>query len=164
MPTSSEEIKVIEQNARFEGLRDLLEDDANEEAPTQAEFSNVTDNHPAFKQLYLDLRVAQTNYKSRFVPSIVTEEQFNEAASAYKYNDVWLGAVKEDFKRVNRMVINFLDSRTTDVSNNEEQKFSNAVSSQVNRLVNKIKLESEQATSSLDEAIKRLYSVTSIKT
>ena len=148
--TSSEEIKVIEQNARFEGLRDLLEDDANEGAPTQAEFSNVTDNHPAFKQLYLDIRVVQTNYKSKFVPGTVTEEEFNDGASIYKYNDVWLGAVKEDFKRVNRLVINFLDSRTTNVHNDEEQKFHSANTSQVSRLVSKIKLESDQATSSLD--------------
>ena len=148
--TSSEEIKVIEQNARFEGLRDLLEDDATDDAPTQAEFSNVTDNHPAFKQLYLDLRVVQTNYKSNFVPGTLTEEEFNDGASTYKYNDVWLGAVKEDFKRVNRLVINFLDSRTTNVHNDEEQKFHSANTSQVSRLVSKIKLESDQATSSLN--------------
>ena len=121
-----------------------------------------TDNHPVFKQLYLDLRVAQTNYKSKFVPGTVTEEDFNGEVSTYKYNDVWLGTVKEDFKRVNKLVINFLDSRTRSHSNSEEQKLSNTVTThQVTKLVNKIKLESDQLTSSLDEAFKRLFSVAS---
>ena len=41
MPTSSEEISLIEHVARFEGLKELLEDDVDEQNPTQAEFSNV---------------------------------------------------------------------------------------------------------------------------
>ena len=90
--------------------------------PRMHQFSNVTDNHPAFKQLYLVLRVTQNNYKSKFVPGTVTEKEFNDGASTHKYNDVWLGAVKKDFKRVNKLVMNFLDSRTLNVPNGEEQK------------------------------------------
>ena len=59
MPISSEENNVIECFARFEGLKELLEEDIEEENPSPAEFKNVSNNHPAFKELYLQLRVAQ---------------------------------------------------------------------------------------------------------
>ena len=52
MPTSSEEIALIEQIAKLAGLRELLEDDIAEPNPTQANFTNVEANHPPFKQLF----------------------------------------------------------------------------------------------------------------
>ena len=162
---SSEELKVIEQYARFEALKELLEDDIGESSPSQAEFTNVSDNHPAFKQLYLELRVAQANYKSRFVPGTITKEDFNEDASTYKFNDVWLVSVKEDFKKVNKAVVNFLDTKTATKSvshSEEEKKFDKNVAEEVTKLVGKIKLESEQVTASIDEVYKRLQSVTDI--
>ena len=84
MVVSSEENNLIESYARFEGLRELLEEDVAEVSPSDAEYSNVSSNHPAFKELYLQVRVVQKKYKGRFVPSVVTEEVFNEEASPYK--------------------------------------------------------------------------------
>ena len=52
MPTSSEEIALIEQIAKLDGLRELLEDDIADPIPTQANFTNVEANHPPFKQLF----------------------------------------------------------------------------------------------------------------
>ena len=81
MVVSSEENNLIESYARFEGLRELLEEDVAEVSPSDAEYSNVSSNHPAFKELYLQVRVVQKKYKGRFVPSVVTEEVFNDEAS-----------------------------------------------------------------------------------
>ena len=74
---SSEENSVIEHYARFEGVKELLEEDIAEEDPSQAEYSNVSSNHPPFKELYLQVRVVQQKYKAKFVPNTVTEEAFN---------------------------------------------------------------------------------------
>ena len=90
MPTSSEEIALIEQIAKLDGLRELLEDDIAEANPTQANYSNVEANHPPFKQLYLDVRVAFRRFKNKYVPSAVTEEQFNAPDSSYSFNDAWM--------------------------------------------------------------------------
>ena len=48
MPTSAEEIKVLESYAKFEALQELIEDDFDEENPSQAEYSNISENHLAF--------------------------------------------------------------------------------------------------------------------
>ena len=100
MPISAEENNVIECFAKFEGLKELLEEDILEEQPSSAEFKNVASNHPAFKELYLQLRVVQRKYKTRFVPNTVTETLFNAPESQYKYNDNWLNEVKSDFKKL----------------------------------------------------------------
>ena len=76
MVVSVEENNLIEQIAKFEGLKELLEDDLNEEEFSLPTYSNISANHPAFKQLYLDLLVAYKKYKNRFVPSSVTEDDF----------------------------------------------------------------------------------------
>ena len=101
MPTSSEELQVLETYAKFEALKELLEDDVSEENPSKTEFKNVTLNHPPFKDLYLEVCVAQQKYKCRFVPSQCAEADFNSTGSSFKYNDVWLAEKKQIFKRVN---------------------------------------------------------------
>ena len=102
MPVSSEENNVIECFARFEGLKELLEEDISEDQPSAAEYKNVSSNHPPFKELYLQLRVAQKKYKAKFVPNATSESEFNKADSSYKFNDTWLEKVKCDFKKVNK--------------------------------------------------------------
>ena len=162
MVVSSEENNLIESFARFKGLRELLEEDVAEVSPSDAEYSNVSSNHPAFKELYLQVRVVQEKYKGRFVPSVVTEEVFNEEASPYKYNDLWLEGVKTDFKRVNKAVVTFLDSRTSTESTNQEQKFNAIASEEVTKLVTKITQESGQVTKTVDDTFVKLQSVTEI--
>ena len=43
--------------------------------------SNVAANHCPFKQIYMDLRVAQEKYKMRYVPATLSEESFNASNS-----------------------------------------------------------------------------------
>ena len=82
MPGSSEENSVIEHYARFEGVKELLEEDIAEDEPTQAEYSNVSSNHPAFKELYLQVRVFQQKYKPKYMPNTLTLEAFNDATQS----------------------------------------------------------------------------------
>ena len=42
MPTSTEEINVVKSFAKFEALKELLEDDNGESNPSQYEYKNVT--------------------------------------------------------------------------------------------------------------------------
>ena len=86
MVVSSEENALIEQSAKLEALRELLEDDLSQGSPSQATIINIQDNHPAFKQLYLDTRVAFNKYKARFVPKLVTEEEFNSTIPQENFN------------------------------------------------------------------------------
>ena len=156
---SSEENNLIEQHAKFEGLQELLEDDTSAPSPSQAKFSNVAANHPAFKQLYLDLRVAYKKYKKRFVPSSLTEADFN---SSHTYNDPWFENIKQEFQRVNEAVVTFLDSRNASHSQQEEQKVCFASKAELDRIISKVRLESSQLSASLDETYKRLQSLTAI--
>ena len=55
----AEKNSVFECFVKFEALKELIEDDINEESPSKTEFLNVTNNHPAFKDLYLEVRVTQ---------------------------------------------------------------------------------------------------------
>ena len=59
MPTSTEEIKVLETFAKFEALQELLEEAISEETPSKTEFKNVSANYPVFEDLYLEIRVTQ---------------------------------------------------------------------------------------------------------
>ena len=54
MVVSSEENALIEQSAKLEALRELLEDDLSQGSDSQATIINIQDNHSAFKKLYLD--------------------------------------------------------------------------------------------------------------
>ena len=166
MPVSTEENSVIESFARFEGVKELLEEDIAEDQPSAAEISNVASNHPAFKELYLQLRVAQKKYKTKFVPKVVTEDAFNASDSTFVYNDIWLDQCKSDFKKVNRQVVIFLESKNSKNENENEnvpeQKFQDTSTSKVTMMLKKINLEQSQVTSSLDESFKRLHSLTEL--
>ena len=167
MVVSSEENKLIEQLAKFEGLKELLEDDIEEDTPHQSVFTNVADNHPPFKELYLELRVAHQRYKNRFVPATVSETDFNATGSPCRYNDPWFLSVKKEFQRVNRAVVAFLESKSNSngaaASNSgEEQKIVVAAKAEVERVISKVRLESKQVTQSIDETFKKLHSHTSI--
>ena len=86
MVTSSEENHMLEQVAKFEALKELLEDDLGvlDAELDNAIISNVAENQAPFKQIYLDLRVVQKKYKARYVPAIVTEKRQKVHISAIK--------------------------------------------------------------------------------
>ena len=73
MASSAEENLMIEQNAKFEGLKELIEDDMEDTDIDDAGFDSIAANLPELKQHYLSLRVAQAKYKSRIVPSEVSD-------------------------------------------------------------------------------------------
>ena len=157
--TSSEENQLTEQFAKFEALQEMLEDDVECDSPTGIEYSNAAQHHPLYKQNYLDMRVAFKKYKARYVPSVVSEADFNASGSAYSYNDPWLETIKKNFYAFNKKVLKFLESVPSDETG-EEEKFSLAANKvEVDRLISKIKLESKQATASIDETFKKLQSI-----
>ena len=162
MPRSSEEIALIEQIAKLDGLRELLEDDIAEDDPSN--FVNVQDNHPPFKQLYLDARVAFRKYKDKYVPASVTEEQFNAPDSVHTFNDTWMLGIKKTFQAVNKSVVTFLHTTATAASNPEpqEEKLKVAGKAEYDRLVTKIHSECKQLTGALDDCYTLLQSVTHI--
>ena len=162
MPTSSEEIALIEQIAKLDGLRELLEDDIAEANPTQANYSNVEANHPPFKQLYLDVRVAFRRYKNKYMPSAVTEEQFNAPDSSYSFNDAWMLETKQTFQRVNNSIVTFLIPTPSSNSDSQEEKLSVIAKFEFDRIATKVKSDSKQLTSALDESFKTLQSVPNI--
>ena len=162
MVVSSEERTVLEQVAKFNGLKELLEDDMEETDPDESIFTNVAENHPPFKQLYLDLVVAYTKYKSRFVPGTVSEVEFNLADSSYTYKDSWMSDMKKEFRRINKSAVDFLRKGSEIVSNDTEEKVNLAAVEECDKVITKVNLESGQVTLSLDETYKNLQSVSEI--
>ena len=167
MVVSSEENHLIEQLAKFEGLKELIQDDLSEEDPTSATFTNVASNHPPFKQLYLDLCVAYKRFKLRFVPSSISEEEFNAATSPFTYNDNWAKNMKKEFQKVNIKVVTFLESKSVgnvdiDASDHKEQKCADVHKEEHVRLTSKIRTEMTQLTGSVDETYRKLRGMTEL--
>ena len=162
MPSHVEEISVLECYAKFEAMKELLEDDINEEIPSQSEFQNVSENYSAFKDFYLDVIVSQQKYKVVYVPGQITEAEFNSPDSLYKYNDNWRINVKQIFKSVNKAVVTFLHNWDPLVDSAKVQKNNTAVVQEISRLLDKIKLECKHVTATLDSTFKKLNSLTEI--
>ena len=71
--TSSLENAVLEEYAKFEGYKELLEDDLEEQEPDQDVFNNARENQKEFKKQYLCVKVAQSKYKAKLVPAKIME-------------------------------------------------------------------------------------------
>ena len=164
MPTSAEELALITQEAKYDAIKELLEIDIEEESPSQSKYSNTASKLAKLEEYYLDLKVAYKKYKRKFVPNVVTEENFNHSDSTYLYNDPWVKSITRDYVKANDEVVSYLDSHNTSASQNveDEAKFSLASKAEMEKLVTKIKLESSQVTESLDETYKRLHSLDNI--
>ena len=78
---------VIEEYAKFEGFKELLEDELLDPDPEKDVFVNVKENEAELKKQYLSIKVAQTKYKAKLVPATISEDGFNAPDSSYKYND-----------------------------------------------------------------------------
>ena len=166
MPTSSEEIALIEQEAKFNAFKELLEIDIEEESASQTKYSIVASRLPKFEEHYLILKVAYKKYKRRIVPSVASEADFNHTASTYEYNDPWIKSITRDFVKLNDAVVTYLDTKPPSVPSDPgaEEKCNLASRAQVEKIISKIRLESSQVTESLDETYKRLGSLTQINT
>ena len=162
--TTMEENVLIEQVAKLEALQELLEDDTGQESPTIVEVNNVASNHPAFKEVYLNLRVAYKKFKMKFVPSSVSEEQFNSSDSPYKYNDVWISKLKKDFQKVNGDVVAFLakTSSASSARQDEDTKENSANKEEIKEIILRFKSGSSHLTQAIDEIFKKLQSLTEI--
>ena len=77
MPTSAEELALIEKEAKYEAIKEVLDIDLEEESPSQAKYINVAAKLPKLEEHYLNLKVAFKKYRRKIVPSVATEENFN---------------------------------------------------------------------------------------
>ena len=161
MAPSAEENLMIEQNAKFEGLKELIEDDMEDTDIDDAGFDNIATNLPELKQQYLSLRVAQAKYKSRFVPSAVSDTVFNASESPYKYNDPYLDSIKKDYQRVNKTAVAFL-KRGNPSDNANEQKVTVTDTDEIERILAKVRLEASQVKNSLDDTFNKLQNIVTI--
>ena len=93
---------VLELYAKFEGYKELLVDDMEEAEPDSDVFNNVKENQIELRKLYIEIKVAQTKYKSKLVPSNLSESAFNDETSLYKYNDSWMLVVKKEYQKINK--------------------------------------------------------------
>ena len=157
----AEENLMIEQNAKFEGLKELIEDDMEDTDIDEAGFDNIATNLPELKQQYLSLRVAQAKYKSRFVPSAVSDTVFNASESPYKYNDPYLDSIKKDYQRVNKTAVAFL-KRGNPSDNANEQKVTVTDTDEIERILAKVRLEASQVKNSLDDTFNKLQNIVTI--
>ena len=57
--SASLENAIIEQLAKFEGYKELLEDDLEESEPDKDLFANIRENLSEMKKQYLEVKVAQ---------------------------------------------------------------------------------------------------------
>ena len=109
--SASLENAVLEEFAKFEGFKELLEDDMEDPDPDCDVINSIKENQKELKKQYLSIKVAQTKYKAKLVPSAIQEAAFNEENSVYKYNDTWLIEVKKEYQKVHKAASAFLRNK-----------------------------------------------------
>ena len=168
MPTSAEELALVEQEARYDAIKELLEIDLKEESPSQAKYNSVTSRFAKLEEHYLNLKVAFKKYRKRIVPSQASEENFNDDTQdgEYLYNDTWIKSITTNYVKATNDISTYLEEKDPTASQNtsEEAKVSVAAKADLEKLTTKIKLELEQVTQSVDDTYKKLEGVTSINT
>ena len=112
--SASLENAVLEEFAKFDGYKELLEDDLKDPEPDCDVIKSVKENEAELKKQYLNVKVAQTKYKANIVPAADLEAAFNDENSVYRYNDVWLATEKNDYQRIHKAVSAFLRKVKTD--------------------------------------------------
>ena len=131
---------ILEEYAKFEGYKELLEDDLEEQEPDLDILNNAKENQTELKKQYLNIKVAQSKYKAKLVPASVTETVFNAADSHYKYNDTWLSSVKKDYQKVHKAVSAFLRREKGADEQKSESKLVVSSADEVSKLTNKMSL------------------------
>jgi hypothetical protein len=142
MAPTSQEIAVVEEAANFEGYKELIEDDLEDTAPDSDVFESVRANQTELKQQYMNLKVAQAKYKSKFVPAAVTEADFNDKDSPYKYSDLWLESMKKEYQTVNKAASAFLKREHDGDNAAVEEKVQVAATGEIQKVIAKISMES----------------------
>ena len=160
--SASLENAIIEQYAKFEGYKELLEDDLEEAEPDQDLFANIRENLSEIKKQYLEVKVAQAKYKSKIVPVTCSENAFNDTNSAYKYNDLWVVAIKKEYQRVQKAASSFLKKEKSIEEAHSEPKVVVCAADEVTNLSRKIKLEIQQAETALNDTFTKLSEASEI--
>ena len=153
---------LIEEAARFDGYKELLEDDIGDDNPDDDVFESVRKNQSELKQQYLNLKVAQAKYKAKFVPAAVTEADFNDKDSAYQYSDPWLENMKKEYQSVNKAASTFLKGEHVVGNAAVEQKVQVAAAGEIQKIITKIAMESGQVEGALDDTYKKLQHIVDI--
>ena len=165
MPTtSSEELALVEQEAKYEAIKELLEMDLEEESPTPSKLSSVSSKLLKLEEHYLNLKVAHKKYKKKYAPSTISLEDFNHDDSAYTYNDNWIKSITKEYSKASDAVGTWLEVKNpvSAQDNSEESKVNVATKTQIEKIVTKINLESGQITETLDNTYMTLQSLTNI--
>ena len=159
MATSLENV-LIEEAAKFDGYKELIQDDLEDEDPGADVYRNIESNIAEFKNQYISLKVAQTKFKSKLVPKSCSEEIFN---ATYTYTDAWLQSKKKEYQSVNKAVSLFLKNAVDKKNGTDaEEKFDSNADNEIKKLIGKINMESNQVEASIDESFKSLESLENI--
>ena len=159
---SAHENAVIEEAAKFEGFKELLEDDMEDTEPDSSVYDSVRENQSEIKKQYLNLKVAQAKYKSKFVPAAVTEAEFNDKDSPYKYSDGWMELKKKEYQTVQKAASAFLKLEQAGTGAVAEQKVKVAAAEEITKVVAQITMESGQVENCIDDTYKRLQTISEI--
>ena len=160
--TSALENTLIEETAKFDGYKELIEDDLKDKEPGPDVYADVRKNQEEIKKQYLSLKVAQAKYKAKLVSSQVPVEQFNDINSAYKYTDAWLESKKKEYQKLNKNASAFLKGEKDKLSSDTELKFNVATGDEVHRLIKKISTESSQVKAAITDIYSSLEKLDSI--
>ena len=141
MPTtSSEELALVEQEAKYEAIKELLEMDLEEESPTPSKLSSVSSRLLKLEEHYLNLKVAYKKYKKKYVPVTISEEDFNLQDSGYAYNDSWIKSITKEYVQTSDAVGAWLEVKNpvSAQDNSEESKVNVATKTQIEKIVTKM--------------------------
>ena len=154
--TNSQEIAVIEEVAKFNGYKELIQDDIEDEDPSPDVCAHINGNLEEIKLQFLNVKVAQAKYKFKLVPSTISEEGFNADSSTYKYTDKWLETLRKEYKKLNKAASNFVRNQTADSGSNVEEKVHVTTSEDIRKLIAKITLEKQQVEVTISETYTNL--------
>ena len=158
--STSLENSLLEEAARFEGYRELLEDELETTEPDEEVFSQLKLNLDEFKKQYLNLKVAQTKFKAKVVPKVISEEEFNAYNSSYKYTDAWIDSKRKEYQNIAKNVAAYL--KKMKLSSNMEEKVQVDNTEDVKKLSVRITKECQQVQASIDDTFTSLESLDSI--
>ena len=150
---------VIEEFAKFSAMKELIEDDLENEEPDESKVETIKSNQSEMKQFYLTTKVAQSKYKSGSLSDTITEEIFNSSEQTYKYNDTWISTVKKMYQDRNKAVSTFLNGVKTGTEEETEKKFSLTKQDELKTVLKKIKSESKHVTAVLDSSYLKLQAL-----
>ena len=158
--TSALENAVLEEAAKFEGFKELLEDDLEDSEPANV-LENIRLNLDELKKQYLSLKVAQSKFKNKLLSS-VSEADFNGINSPHKYTDAWLNSKKQEYQAISKTASAFLRKHLHSEHEEKEGKAKVNTYEDISKIAKKITLESQQVEIAVTDAYTSLHEAESI--